>query len=143
MPKTKALWDGKNLPQVPPEFSTGRHGDVCHGLWHVRQYLAWRRAWDTLLMDDVVYHGGDLYTVPSKSEPDKWYVVHHLRLAPDGYLWLCDCPASEKGGTVCAHAMAAYLYRLQMHLRWRLKAPPARQERTEHVGATVAPAPAV
>jgi len=92
-------------------------------MWHQRMVQAWHKAWANSLIDQVVYHGGDLYTVPSTSEPEKWYAVHHFRLAPDGYLWICDCAASEKGGRVCQHAFAAYLWRLENTFGWRLKVP--------------------
>jgi hypothetical protein len=107
---------------------TDSHGGVMHGLWHVRMIQAWKRAWESRLIEQVVWHGGTLYTVPSTSHEDRWYVVHHFRLAPDGYLWVCDCPASERGGVVCQHAMAAYLWRLRHRLHWRLKRPPTQDE---------------
>lgn len=102
---------------------TNSHAGVFSGLWHVRQVEAWKRAWASKLIESVTWHGGDLYIVPSQSEPDKFYAVHRLPLAPDGYLYLCDCPASEKGGVVCAHGMAVYLWRLRHRLRWRLIRP--------------------
>lgn len=110
-------------PNIYPEWVVGSHGTVFSGMWHARQLSAWRAAWAADLIDQVRFHGGDLYTVPSETHADKWYVVHHYRLAPDGYLWVCDCPASERGGVVCKHAFAAYLWFLERRMKWRLKKP--------------------
>lgn len=99
------------------------HAGVFRGLWHVRQVEAWKRAWSNRLIESVQDHGGGMYTVPSQTEPDKWYAVWRYPLAPDGYLFICDCKASEAGGKVCAHAFAVYLWRLRHRHRWRLLRP--------------------
>jgi hypothetical protein len=75
------------------------------------------------LIDQVQDHGDGLYTVPSVDLVGKFYAVKHYTLPPDGYLWICDCPAGERAGYVCKHAMAAYLYFLRERLHWRLKPP--------------------
>lgn len=98
-------------------------GGAFHGLWHTRQIEAWKRAWSSHLIEMVEYHGNSVYTVPSQSEPGKWYAVTRFAMAPDGYLYLCDCPAGEKGGVCCAHGMAVYLWRLRHRHHWRLKHP--------------------
>jgi hypothetical protein len=110
-------------PMIEGPLYTGTHGGFLHGLWHTRQVNAWRKAWESCLIESVVSHGDGLYTVPSTSEEDKWYAIRRYPLAPDGYLYVCDCPASEKGGVVCAHGVAAYLFRLRHVLHWRLKRP--------------------
>ena len=131
--RAKALWHGAE-PNLYPEWVTGQHGSEFVGMWHARQVQAWRRAWESCLIEAVRYHGDGLYTVPSQTQDDKWYVVRRYPLAPDGYLWICDCPASERGGVVCAHGMAAYLWRLRHFLKWRLKRPDDEQRRRR--GAT-------
>lgn len=88
-----------------------------------RQQNAWRRAWASRLFTFVAYHGNGIYTVPSQTDADKWYAVTRYRLAPDGYIWICDCEASQRGGVVCTHAMAAYLWRLKNVMGYRLKYP--------------------
>jgi hypothetical protein len=126
-----SLWSGQE-PELYPELLSscrGQHGRLLHGLWHARQIAAWHRAWEHKLIDQVATHGGGMYTVPSTSEPGRWYVVWHYRLAPDGYLWICDCPASERGGVVCQHAFAAYLWRLRETFGWRLRDPLTKEER--------------
>lgn len=124
----KSLWTGA-VPQISDMLNTGHHGDVFSGLWHTRQVFAWERAWESCLIEAVRDHGDGLYTVPSQSQEDKWYAVRRYPLAPDGYLYVCDCPASEQGGAVCAHGMAVYLWRLRHTLHWRLKRPPERERR--------------
>ena len=111
------------VPTLYGRLVTGRHGDVLHGLWHTRQVNAWRAAWHSHLIEQVQWHGDNLWTVPSQTVEDKWYVVRRWPLAPDGYLYVCDCPASDLGGWVCAHGMAVYLWRLRHALHWRLKPP--------------------
>jgi len=108
---------------VPPRLQTGSHAAVFSGLWHTRQIEAWKRAWSNHLIESVQSHGGGMYTVPSQTEPDKWYAVWRYTLAPDGYIWVCDCAASERGGVVCSHVFACYLWRLRHRLRWRLIRP--------------------
>lgn len=102
---------------------TDSHGAVFRGLWHKRMVNAWHHAWASGLVETVQYHDAGFYTVPSQSQEDKWYVVYRFPLAPDGYLWVCSCRASEAGGFVCAHGFAAYLWRLRHVMRWRLKRP--------------------
>ena len=121
-PDQREPWRGPE-PMIYPSFGITSHGGLFSGLWHTRQVEAWRRAWSSCLIEAVQHHGDGLYTVPSQSEPDKWYAVNRVTLAPDGYLWLCDCAASTKGGVVCAHAFACYLWRLRHRLGWRLKKP--------------------
>ena len=114
------------VPTYSPEsllVCRGQHGRLLHGLWHVRQIAAWHRAWEHDLIDQVQDHGGGLYTVPSKSRDQEWYTVQRYPMAPDGYLYLCSCPASESGGVVCAHAFAVYLHRLRARFGWRLVNP--------------------
>lgn len=113
---------GPSPPIVEP-YATGTHGGWFSGLWHARQVSAWRHAHEHCLIEAVHDHGGGLYTVPSQTEQDKWYAVRRYPLAPDGYLYVCDCKASEHGGVVCAHAFATYLWRLRHKLHWRLKRP--------------------
>lgn len=105
----------------------GTHGSQFTGLWHQRMVAAWRRAWESNLIDEVRWHGENLFTVPSQTQEGKWYAVRRYPLAPDGYLYVCDCPASERGGVVCAHGMAVYLWRLQHIMRWRLRRPDDRR----------------
>lgn len=105
----------------------GTHGAAFHGLWHIRQVRAWKHAWKQRLIDQVVWHGDNLYTVPSQTTPDKWYAVWRYTMEPDGYLYLCDCAASSLGGVVCAHSMAVYLWRLREHMGWRLLPPKERE----------------
>lgn len=97
---------------------------------HPRQTLAWHRAWDAKLFDFVECHGGGLYTVPSQSAAGEFYAVQRWTLrsevAPDGYLFTCTCPASERGGAVCKHICAVYLWRLVWRLGWRIKDPTGR-----------------
>jgi len=114
------LWSGAP-PPITDLLYTGTHGGPFVGLWHVRQVNAFANAWLGGLIDKVLDHGHGLYTVPSQTTVGKYYAVQRYALAPDGYLWVCDCPASEQGGWVCAHAMAAYLWRLEHKLGWRLK----------------------
>ena len=121
----KKLWVGKE-PELYPELLAackGQHGRLLRGLWHARQIAAWHRAWEHKLIDQVQHHGGGLYTVPSKTKDEAWYTVQRYALAPDGYLYVCSCPASENGGVVCAHAFAAYLYRLREVFGWHLRDP--------------------
>lgn len=115
------LWRGREPLLGDALFPNGR--SVLRGLWHTRQVQAWKRAWTSHLVETVQHHGAGLYTVPSQSEAGKWYCVHRYPLAPDGYLYVCDCAASEKGGVVCAHGFAVYLWRLRHVLKWRLKEP--------------------
>jgi hypothetical protein len=89
----------------------------------MRQVAAWKNAWASCLINTVQHHGGGMYTVPSTSEEDKWYAVWRYPLAPDGYLYICQCKASETAGVVCQHAMAVYLFRLRHVFHWRLKRP--------------------
>jgi hypothetical protein len=104
-------------------FVNGSCAGDMPGLWHTRMVAAWVKAWESDLVEQVDDHGDGLYTVPSQTKAETWYAVHRYTLEPDGYLYLCDCPASEKGGVVCAHAMAVYLWRLRHKMRWRLKHP--------------------
>jgi hypothetical protein len=129
--RTSALWHGQE-PYIYPEVMDGTHGAFMTGLWHQRMVAAWRKAWDSCLIESVQSHGDGLYTVPSQTQEDKWYAVRRYPLAPDGYLFICDCAASERGGVVCAHSMAAYLFRLRHTMHWRLKKPDddQRAERT-------------
>jgi hypothetical protein len=116
------LWVGAE-PNIYQEWDTGMHGSQFTGLWHQRMVAAWRKAWESCLIESVRWHEGNLFTVPSQTQDDKWYVVRRYPLAPDGYLYICDCAASERGGVVCAHGMAVYLWRLRHFHRWRLKKP--------------------
>ena len=111
------------MPQIHEGLYTGRHGDVFSGLWHVRMVRAWHHAWASDLLGEVNPHGDGLYTVPSQRERDVYYAVQRYPLAPDGYLWVCDCKASEAGGFVCAHSMAAYLWSLERQMGFRLLRP--------------------
>jgi hypothetical protein len=120
--RVRSPWYGPS-PIIHPPMPVDKHGGVFSGLWHSRMVAAWRHAWESCLVERVMWHGETLYSVPSQTTDDKWYVVHRFPLAPDGYLYICDCPASEKGGVVCAHGMAVYLWRLRHRLRWRLKRP--------------------
>jgi hypothetical protein len=123
------LWVGQE-PELYPELLAscrGQHGRLLHGLWHARQIAAWHRAWEHKLIDQVQDHGRGMYTVPSKTKDDAWYVVWRYALAPDGYLYVCSCPASENGGVVCAHAFAVYLWRLRETFGWRLSNPLAQE----------------
>jgi hypothetical protein len=117
------VWRGPEPAVYPPLPCDTHGGGAWHGLWHQRQIEAWKRAWSSGLIEQVSYHGGDLYIVPSQTEKDQWYAIHRLPLAPDGYLYLCDCAAGERAGVVCAHGMAVYLWRLRHVLGWRLKKP--------------------
>jgi hypothetical protein len=120
--RRKELWVGSE-PQIHPPMPTTSHGAVFTGLWHRRMLLAWHHAWNNRLIDQVVSHGGGMYTVPSQTQADTWYAVWRYPLAPDGYLYICDCAASERGGAVCAHGMAVYLWRLKHVHNWLLKPP--------------------
>ena len=115
-------WVGPVVPTHPP-LPTHSHGAVHSGLWHKRMVDAWHRAWTSCLIETVQHHGDGLYTVPSQTAEDKWYCVRRYGLAPDGYLYLCDCSASQKGGVCCAHIAAVYLWRLRHVFHWRLKRP--------------------
>ena len=110
-------------PIIYPVLQAEGHGDVYHGLWHTRMVQAWQRAWASDLIGQVEDHGDGLYSIPSQTVADRWYCVHRYPLAPDGYLYLCDCDASQKGGVVCAHGMAVYLWRLRHVMGYRLKRP--------------------
>lgn len=117
-----SLWAGQE-PLIHGPMVNGYHGRLLHGLWHARMIAAWHRAWAHGLIDQVQDHGGGLYTVPSKSRDEEWYTVWREPLAPDGYVYLCSCSASTKGGVVCAHGFAVYLWRLREKLGWRLLNP--------------------
>ena len=123
MPRpTRTPWKGQE-PLIDERFFTGRHGGFFEGLWHERMISAWRRAWESCLIEAVQHHGGGLYTVPSQSEQGRYYAINRYPLAPDGYIFVCECSASEKGGVCCAHVAAVYLFRLRHVLHWRLKKP--------------------
>lgn len=119
----REVWRGPEPAVYPPLPCDTHGGGAWHGLWHQRQIEAWKRAWSSGLIEQVSYHGEDLYIVPSQTEKDRWYAIHRLPLAPDGYLYICDCAAGERAGVVCAHGMAVYLWRLRHVLGWRLKKP--------------------
>jgi hypothetical protein len=110
-------------PLIYPALNVVGHGQFVHGLWHSRMVAAWRKAWASDLIETVEHFTANLYTVPSQTVADKWYCVRREPLAPDGYLYLCDCSASQLGGVCCAHGMAVYLWRLRHVHGWRLKRP--------------------
>lgn len=87
-----------------------------------RQVAAWKRAWASDLIPYVEEYEPGLYSVPSQRVDDQ-YTVERFDLAHNGFFYFCSCPASVRGGVVCAHICAVHLWRLERKMHCRLKNP--------------------